>query len=127
MTSENNFSNNKQVGNYGEEKATKYLVQNGYSIIQRNFRTNYGELDIICKKESFIVFVEVKTLPNGNSELLSHVLDKRKQKRILKTAKRFLAIYRQYSNDYIRFDVIVVDMPGLPPVYHIENAFAENL
>lgn len=127
MALENNSSNKKQVGNYGEEKAAKYLVQNGYSIIQRNFRTNQGELDIICKKEDSIVFVEVKTLPNGNAELLSHVLDKRKQKRILKTAKRFLAIYRQYSNDYIRFDVIVVDMPGLPSVYHIENAFAENL
>ena len=74
-----------------------------------------------------MVFVEVKTLPNGNAELLSHVLDIRKQKRIIKTAKCFLAIHRQYSNDFIRFDVIVNDMPGFPEVYHIENAFAEFL
>lgn len=102
-------------------------MKNGYQLVERNFRTNQGEIDIIVEKENFIVFVEVKTLPKGNLEFLSHVLDSRKQKRIIKTAKRFLAINRQYSNSYIRFDVIVLDMPGLPQVYHIENAFAEIL
>ena len=123
---ENSFSR-KQTGDFGEEKACRYLAENGYSIIERNFRTRRGEIDIIAKKAGVLCFVEVKTLPNGNAELLAHVLDKRKQKRIIKTAKCFLAIHRQYSNDYIRFDVIVNDMPGFPEVYHIENAFAEFL
>ncbi len=117
----------KQTGNSGENRAAEFLVRNGYEIVVRNFRTNQGEIDIIVKKGEYIVFVEVKTLPKGNFEFLSHVLDGRKQKRIVKTAKRFLAINRQYSNSYIRFDVIVLDMPGLPQVYHIENAFAELL
>lgn len=117
----------KKIGNSGESRAAKYLVLNGYEIIERNFRTNEGEIDIIAKKNTFVVFVEIKTFPNGNMELLSHVLNSRKQKRIVKTAKRFLSIHRQYSNSYIRFDVIVLDMPGLPQVYHIENAFAETL
>ncbi|MCR5401597.1 MAG: YraN family protein [Treponema sp.] len=117
----------KETGNAGEDKAAFYLIKKGYEIIQRNYRTRRGEIDIIAKKEELLVFVEVKTLPNGNAELLSHVLDQRKQKRIIKTAKCFLAIHRQYSNDFIRFDVIVNDMPGFPEVYHIENAFAEFL
>lgn len=117
----------KQTGNFGEDRAAEFLLRNGYEIVVRNFRTNQGEIDIIVKKGEYIVFVEVKTLPKGNLEFLSHVLDGRKQKRIVKTAKRFLAINRQYSNSYIRFDVIVIDMPGLPQVYHIENAFAELL
>ena len=117
----------KQTGNSGENRAAEFLVRNGYEIVVRNFRTNQGEIDIIVKKGEYIVFVEVKTLPKGNFEFLSHVLDGRKQKRIVKTAKRFLAINRQYSNSYIRFDVIVLDMPGLPQVYHIENSFAELL
>ncbi len=117
----------KQTGNSGEDRAAEFLLRNGYEIVVRNFRTNQGEIDIIVKKGEYIVFVEVKTLPKGNLEFLSHVLDGRKQKRIVKTAKRFLAINRQYSNSYIRFDVIVIDMPGLPQVYHIENAFAELL
>ncbi len=117
----------KDTGNYGENVAAEFLLKNGYEICTRNFRTNQGEIDIIALKGECIVFVEVKTLPNGNAELLSHVLNERKQKRIVKTAKRFLSIHRQYSNSYIRFDVIVVDMPSLPKVYHIENAFTEIL
>lgn len=117
----------KQTGNCGEDRAAEYLLNKGYELVRRNFRTNQGEIDIIVKNGECIVFVEVKTLPKGNFELLSYVLDARKQKRIVETAKRFLAINRQYSNSYIRFDVIVIDMPGLPQVYHIENAFAELL
>lgn len=117
----------KITGNDGENRACTFLENNGYKIVARNFRKCQGEIDIIAVKNDVLVFVEVKTLPNGTSELLSHVLDKRKQKRIIKTSKCFLSIYRQYSNNYIRFDVIVMDMPGLPDIYHIENAFSEFL
>ena len=107
--------------------AAEYLLQHGFSVLQRNFRTREGEIDIIAQKGDVLVFVEVKTLPNGTQELLSHVLDGRKQRRIVKTAQRFLAIHRQYSNNYIRFDVIVIGMPGVKQVYHIENAFIAEL
>lgn len=117
----------KITGNNGEDRACEFLLKSGYQIEARNFRTKTGEIDIIALKNETLVFVEVKTLPNGTLELLSHVLDARKRKRIVKTAKCFLSIYRQYSNNYIRFDVIVVDMPGFPDIYHIENAFSEFL
>lgn len=117
----------KITGLEGENRACSFLEKNGYSVVARNYRIRQGEIDIIVQKENTLVFVEVKTLPQGYPELLLHVLSEKKQKRIIKTAKRFLSIYRQYSNNYIRFDVIVVDMPGFPPVYHIENAFAELL
>lgn len=119
--------NNKKVGNDGEERALKYLVSNGYELLCKNWRTRSGEIDIIVKKGEVIVFVEVKCLPNGNMELLSKVLNKDKQNRIIKTSKRFLLNNRQYSNSYIRFDVIVIDMPGFSSVYHIENAYMELL
>ncbi|MCR4954869.1 MAG: YraN family protein [Treponema sp.] len=119
--------NNKERGNLGEEKASQYLLSKGYEILARNWRTKYGEIDIICKKADVLVFVEVKTLPNATPDMLCAVLNKKKCERILKTSKRFLINNRQYSNSYIRYDVIVFDMPGLPSVYHIENAFMENL
>ena len=119
--------NNKERGNLGEEKASQYLLSKGYEILERNWRTKTGEIDIICKKAEVLVFVEVKTLPNATSDMLCAVLNKKKCERILKTSKRFLINNRQYSNSYIRYDVIVLDMPGLPSVYHIENAFMENL
>ena len=69
--------------------------------------------------------MEVTTIPNATPDMLSSVLGKQKQKRIVKTAKHFMLKHRQYSNSYVRFDVIVLDMQDLPPVYHIENAFME--
>jgi putative endonuclease len=117
----------KITGQYGEDRAADYLESHGFVILTRNWRTKTGEIDIIACIKDTLVFVEVKTLPHGTSEILAHVLDIRKQKRIIETSKRFLSINRQYSNNYIRYDVIVVDMPGMPTVYHIENAFSELL
>ncbi|MBQ0051083.1 MAG: YraN family protein [Treponema sp.] len=119
--------NTKAVGNAGEDKAAAYLESNNYSIITRNFRTRRGEIDIIATKDDVLVFVEVKTLPSGNTETLAKELNGRKQKRIIETAKFFLLKHRKYSNSKIRFDVAVVDMPGLEPVYYISNAFSEFL
>lgn len=117
--------NTKRIGDKGEERACEYLVKKGYSIIERNWRTRTGEIDIIIMKDELLVFVEVKTLPNGTRDMLLKELNYQKQQRILKTSKRFLLKHRQYSNSYVRFDVIVIDMPGFEPVYHIENAFSE--
>lgn len=116
-----------QTGIDGEQKACDYLISKNYSIIERNWRTKNGEIDIIAKKDDNLVFVEVKTLPSGDIQTLEHILGKIKQKRIAETAKCFLSIYRQYNDSYIRFDVIVIDMPGFDSVYHLENAFTETL
>jgi len=101
------------------------LTSESYRIIERNFRTRSGEIDIIAQKDDVLVFVEVKTLPSGDAETLAHELDIRKQRKIIKTANFFLVNHREYNSSKIRFDVIVIDMPDLPPVYHIPNAFTE--
>ena len=119
--------NTKITGNAGENKAADYLTGKGYSILARNWRTKSGEIDIIAVKDETLVFVEVKSLPNGTNELLQTELNRGKLQRIVKTSKRFLLNHRQYSNSYVRYDVIVIDMPGMPDVYHIENAFTELL
>ena len=117
--------NTKLTGNQGEKRASAYLESKGFEIIERNWRTNRGELDIIAVKNDILVFVEVKTLPNGTLDMIQRELNSQKRQRIIKTSKRFLLKHREYSNSYVRFDVIVIDMPGMDPVYHIENAFSE--
>lgn len=117
--------NTKKIGDEGEKRASDFLLGKGYKIIERNWKSKGGELDIIALKDEILVFVEVKTLPNACRDMLMSLLGKEKQQRIIKTAKHFLLKHRQYSNSYIRFDVIVLDMQDLPPVYHIENAFFE--
>ena len=119
--------NTKITGDAGEKKAAAYLSSKGFSIIERNYRTKEGEIDIIAVKDELLVFVEVKSLPNGSAELLQRELNRRKLQRIVKSSKCFLLNHRQYSNSYVRYDVIVIDMPGYPEAYHIENAFTELL
>lgn len=120
-----NIKNTKIVGSDGEDKAVAFLISEGYEVVARNWRTKRGEIDIIVSKNDVLVFVEVKTLPSGNFDTLAHELNCRKQKRIVETAKFFLLNNRKYNNSKIRFDALVMDMPGLPPVYHIQDAFAE--
>lgn len=115
----------RTIGQKGEDKACSYLVSHGYSIVERNWRTRSGEIDIIAQKDGVLVFAEVKTLPSGDLETLSHELNGRKQKKILETAKLFLIKHRKYNESIIRFDVLVVDMPLFSEVYHIEDAFSE--
>ena len=120
-------SNNKKTGNNGEERAAKFLAHAGYRVLERNYRSRYGEVDIIVCKYDTVVFVEVKTWPNGDFFSLAQSVGKQKQKRIIKTAKCFLAEHRQYNEYYVRFDLIALDMPGYDEIYHIENAFSETL
>ena len=117
--------NTRIIGKEGENRAVSYLEEKGFSIIERNWRTKRGEIDIIALKNDILVFVEVKTLPNGTMDMIQRELNYQKRQRIIKTSKRFLLKHREYNNSYVRFDVIVIDMPGLEPVYHIENAFSE--
>ena len=114
-------------GQHGENKACCWLEAHGFVILVRNWRSRCGEVDIIAEKAGVLVFVEVKALPSGNLETLAHELGGRKQERIIETAKLFLSKHRKYSNSVIRFDVLVIDMPGFDDVYHIENAFSEQV
>lgn len=114
-------------GNIGEDKAGRYLEGIGFTVLFRKWRTKSGEIDIIAQKEDVLVFAEVKRLPSGNAETLGHELGRRKQGRIIETSKCFLSKYRQYNSAVVRYDVLVVDMPGYPDVYHIENAFWESV
>ena len=52
---------NKTIGKYGETIAADYLINNGYEILDRNFQTRYGEVDIIWQKDDMIIFFEIKS------------------------------------------------------------------
>jgi putative endonuclease len=115
----------KEKGDKGEEMAARFLEREGYSVVARKWRTREGEIDIIAARENFLVFAEVKALSGGSLDELERIVHTRKQKRIVETAKCFLAEHRQYNESYIRFDVLVVDTPAFARIRHIENAFSE--
>ncbi len=121
-----NSSNTRLLGAAGEAEAANLYESQGFLVLERNFRTRFGEIDIIVQKDDLLVFVEVKALPNGNAEVLAAELGPRKRRKIVETAKYFLKNHRQYSNKIIRFDVVAVGLPGFERVHLIENAFSEN-
>ena len=95
------------VGKLGEEIAEKYLTQNNYKIIEKNFSCSFGEIDIIAKDEEEIVIIEVKTRTNNNFGEGIEAIDKYKQKHIINTAKFY--IFQRHLESYsIRFDAIQI-------------------
>ena len=58
---EENVDNSQEIGKTGEEIAKKYLLENNYKIVAKNFRCKFGEIDIIAYDKEELVFIEVKT------------------------------------------------------------------
>ena len=112
------------LGKKGEERAAQTLEAAGMHVIMRNFRSKWGEIDIIAFDGETLVFIEVKAWSNLGIENLSYSLNPKKKSRIIETAKYFLSIYRQYYGRAIRFDVVFV---GKEAVTHLASAFMEHI
>lgn len=97
----------KEFGKFGENIAAKYLEENGYKIIARNFYCKVGEIDIIAKYKNEIIFVEVKTRSGEKYGLPSEAVNSAKIRHLYNTSKYFLQKNRM-CDEYIRFDVIEV-------------------
>ena len=97
----------KELGNFGEEIAVKYLEENQYKIVERNFYCKQGEIDIIAEDEKEIVFIEVKTRSNIKFGKPSESVNQIKQKHIYNSAKYFLYKIRLLDIP-VRFDVIEI-------------------
>jgi len=112
------------LGRSGEELAADFLRKNGYKVLERNYKTKLGEIDIIaCEKDTY-VFIEVKTRNSDRFGLPSEAVSLRKQRQISKAALNFLKI-----NDLLgrkaRFDVVSVIFleDGRQKLDLIKNAF----
>jgi len=115
-----NVRNSKDKGKESEDFACDYLKSKNYRIIERNFRTRRGEIDIIAEKDGVLIFVEVRSLRKGLFNPIESI-GRRKLERIIKAAKYYLMKRR---NAVCRFDVIGIIGDGEErSIEHIENAF----
>ena len=116
----------QSVGKKGEELAQKYLKENGYSIIETNYRCHFGEADIIAMKDKEIAFIEVKTRGQeiyGNpAESINYI----KRKHIYKVAE-FYAYKNKIMDAQISLDAIEVYVLDnkKTKIEHIKNAIWE--
>ena len=113
--------NNKIVGDMGEKLAQNYLKDKGYKILETNYKSHLGEIDIICfdKSTKTYIFVEVKTRKDMKYGYPREAVGIYKQNKIRSVAESYRISHDIY-NQKIRFDVVeIIDRD----ITHIENAF----
>ena len=115
-----NLDNDKK-GKIGENIAKKYLISLGMTIICSNYRTKFGEIDIIAKLENKIIFVEVKSRMSKDYGHACEGVDYKKATKITSVAKYYIST-NNLKNYEIRFDVIEIYFIE-EKINHIENAF----
>lgn len=119
------IDSNQAFGDYGERLVLDYLLQQGFTLLAKNYWQRCGEIDIIAQRKELIVFVEVKLRNNryfNNSEVI--VLSK--IKKIIRTARYYIAAHH-LNNHIFRFDVALVERIGDAfELNYIERAFAES-
>ncbi len=112
--------NKRSIGTVKEECAVAYLESNNYQIIEKNFRTRYGEIDIIAMDGECLVFVEVKFRSSVKYGYPEEAVDSFKQRKIINTALFYMNKRGILSEYPCRFDVITILNDQ---INHTKNAF----
>lgn len=112
----------KKIGNEGEENAVNFLFANGYEVLERNYRFGRGEVDIIARKDSVMVFIEVKTRKNINYGYPETFISEPQEDRIHLAAEEYV-LQKGWQGE-VRFDIIAILWDGSEPTLdHFEDAF----
>ena len=114
------------AGAWGEALAAEYLQKKRYQIDAVNYRSRFGEIDLIASNKKFLVFVEVKLRKSANFAAAREYVDRHKQDRLRITASMYLA--QNPTELQPRFDVIEIYAPEgpetkKPVIQHMEDAF----
>ena len=116
-------NNRQKLGQTGESLAAWYLKKNGYKIIEQNYRTPLGEIDIIAQEKKIIVFGEVKSRRSIRFGNPKWAVTPQKQRKISRVALQYLKSTRQ-MNKSARFDVVAVSSNrDEPRIEIVKNAF----
>lgn len=99
-------TNNRKVGACWEEKAAKYLEDQGMRILEKNFRNRYGEIDLIGRQEGYLVFVEVKYRKTTEKGYAVEAVGVAKQRQICKVADYYRLTHGVGNHVGVRYDVV---------------------
>jgi putative endonuclease len=117
------LSKQQQFGQTGETVAARFLKKQRYKILEKNYRTRLGEIDIIARDGDTIVFIEVKARTSDHFGNPKWAVTPRKQRRISMAALQYLKATKQ-SDAKARFDVVSINSgAGRPAIEIVKNAF----
>lgn len=112
--------NTRKTGSEKEQIAAAYLKRDGYELVEQNYRCRFGEIDLIARKDGYLIFVEVKYRSGGGQGGAFAAVDYRKQKIISRVALQYMC-YRKLPDDIpCRFDVVAITGERIE---HMANAF----
>jgi putative endonuclease len=97
----------KVLGKIGEDEACQFLKDKGYAIIQRNFNSKFGEIDIIAKDKDCLCFIEVKTRSNLDLGSPLEAITLNKRRHLIRSAQHFMSLTKEDFKS-ARFDVAIV-------------------
>ncbi len=113
--------NKRALGGEYEDAAAEYLISRGYTILERNYRNRFGEIDLIARKGGWLCFVEVKYRSSTHFGWSSEAVNRKKQQTIWKLAKYYIIKHPWSQECFIRFDVAAFMEDGKLSYY--EGAF----
>jgi putative endonuclease len=114
------------LGTKGEDIAAAYLQQQGHLLLERNFRTRYGEVDLVTRHGDAIVFVEVRTRRTATYGTPEESVTARKGQRLVLAAQQYLQD-NSMEQAHWRIDLVSVRMQGgQPKVTHLHNVVSET-
>ena len=118
------MATHNELGTKGEQRATDFLSQNGYKILETNWRNNHHEVDIIAQQKNILIIVEVKTRTGRVFGEPEEFVLKQKQKNLIRAANAY--VLKNNLDLEVRFDIIsiVVEKEDKFVVNHIEDAFS---
>lgn len=115
------MTHTQRIGRQGEALARRYLEARGYQILATNWHCAHGELDIVARLAGSLVFVEVRTRRQRQTEDAFASITTRKRQRLLAAVQTWLAEHKQEEADW-RLDVIAVALGGCTGIDHVEDA-----
>lgn len=111
-----------QLGKRGEDIAAKWLVKNGYSVLERRWRWRHMEIDIVASKEGLLVIVEVKSRSSATYAEPDETLSKYQQRCLFDITEHYMETKK--TDMEVRYDLImVIDHGDSHSIEHIEDAF----
>ncbi|NQT34702.1 YraN family protein [bacterium] len=127
MINKSGHPNPHELGSSAEQSAAAFLKRKGWRILKMNYRTRYGEIDIIGMDKDLLVFVEVKSSSRQNGWFPGDRIDSKKQKKIRLVASEYIAKHEIPAGG-IRFDAVLMTAAkrGEWLINHIIDAFRIN-
>ena len=120
--SKENRQEARNFGKMGEDMATTYLEEHGYTIVKRNDRLHHWEVDIIALKDDVLHFVEVKSRMSESFQLAEAAVDARKARRIMVVADKYIKSRKRTESAQIDIVAVVKDGDNFI-IRHTENVF----